>query len=114
VAARRPSWYPLALVAVARVLARQGDKERALELLALVLSHRISWQMARDQAAPLIAELEAELSPEVVAAAWARGRSRDLDATVRELLVELERKSQANSVRAQGRARASPGSGRVR
>jgi tetratricopeptide (TPR) repeat protein len=88
-AAQLPSPYPLTLVAVARLLARQGDKERALELLALVMNHRISWQMAKDQAAPLIAELEVELPPDVVAAAWARGRARDLDATVAELLVDL-------------------------
>jgi hypothetical protein len=45
--------------------------------------------MAKDQAAPLVAELEAELPPDAVAAAWERGRSRDLDATVQELLLEL-------------------------
>jgi hypothetical protein len=61
----------------------------ALELLALVIGHRLSWQMAKDQAAPLVAELEAELPPEVVAVAWERGQARDLDATVAELLVEL-------------------------
>jgi hypothetical protein len=37
----------------------------------------------------LIAELEAELSPDVVAAARERGRARDLEVTVAELLVEL-------------------------
>jgi hypothetical protein len=40
-------------------------------------------------AAPLVAELEAELPPDVVAAAQERGRARDLEATVAELLVEL-------------------------
>jgi tetratricopeptide (TPR) repeat protein len=89
VAAQRPSRHLLTFVGVARVLAKQGDEERALELLALVMNHRFSWQMAKDQATPLIAELEAELPPEVVASAKARGRARDLDATVAELLVEL-------------------------
>jgi predicted ATPase len=89
VAEQRPSRHLLTFVGVARVLAKQGDKERALELLALVTHHRFSWQLAKDQAAPLIAELEAELPPEVVAAAWERGRDRDLDATVAELLDEL-------------------------
>jgi tetratricopeptide (TPR) repeat protein len=88
-AAQVPTRHLLTLVGVARVLARQGEKERALELLALVMSHRISWQMAKDQAAPLVAELEAELPPEVVSAARERGQARDLDATVAELLVEL-------------------------
>jgi len=45
----------------------------------------------KDRAAPLVAELEAELLPEVVAAAWARGQVRDLEATVAELLAELGR-----------------------
>jgi predicted ATPase len=88
VSARTPSRHLLALVGVARVLAREGDKERALELLALVTHHRFSWQMAKDQAALLITELEAELPPEVVAAAWERGQARDLDAIVTELLDE--------------------------
>jgi tetratricopeptide (TPR) repeat protein len=89
VSAQMPSRHLLTLVGVARVWAKEGDKERALELLALVMNHRFSWQLAKDQAAPLIAELEAELSPEVAAAAQARGRARDLDATVAELLDEL-------------------------
>jgi predicted ATPase len=89
VAAQMRARHLLTLVGVARVLAREGEKERALELLAVVMSHRHSWQMAKDQAAPLIAELEAELPPEVVAAAWERGRERDLDATVAELLHDL-------------------------
>jgi tetratricopeptide (TPR) repeat protein len=88
-AGQMPSRQALTLVGVARLLTRQNDRERALELLALVVNHRFSWQMAKDQAAPLIAELEAELPPDVVAAARARGRARDLDATVAELLDEL-------------------------
>ncbi len=84
-----PSRHLLTFVGVARVLAKQDDQERALELLALVVNHRLSWQMAKDQAAPLIAELEAELPPDVVTAAQERGRARDLDSTVAELLDEL-------------------------
>jgi predicted ATPase len=89
VAAQMPSRHLLTFVGVARVLAKQGDKERAVELLALVTHHRFSWQLAKDQAASLLAELEAELAPDVVAAARARGQARDLDATVAELLDEL-------------------------
>ena len=82
--------FPLNLVGIAALLAAEGEKERALELLALVIHHPISWRwMKHHRAAPLIAELEAELPPDVVAAAWERGRARDLDATVTELLVEL-------------------------
>jgi tetratricopeptide (TPR) repeat protein len=85
-------WVPnalLTLVGVAALLAEEGEKERATELLALVLHHPLSWQMAKDQAAPLIARFEAELSPHVVTAARARGKARNLDATLAELLVEL-------------------------
>jgi serine/threonine protein kinase/tetratricopeptide (TPR) repeat protein len=88
-AVRTPHRYLWPLLGVARLLARQQKKERALELLALVMSHRYSWQVTKDQAALLVTELEAELPPEVVAAALERGRARDLDATVAELLVEL-------------------------
>ncbi len=77
------------LVGIAALLAAEGEKERALELLALVLHHPISWQWAKDRAMPLITELEAELSPDAVAAAQARGRALDLEATVAELLDEL-------------------------
>jgi len=80
---------PVSLVGIAALLAAEGEKERALELLALVLHHPTSWQWAKDRAAPLIAELEAELPPDAVVAAKERGRARDLDATVAELLVEL-------------------------
>jgi tetratricopeptide (TPR) repeat protein len=80
----------LVLVVIAGLLAKEGKEERAFELLALVMSHRASWQMGKDKALPLIAELEAKLPPEVVAAAQARGLARDLDATIQELLTELE------------------------
>jgi hypothetical protein len=56
---------------------------------ALILHHPASWQWSKDRAAPLVAELEAELSPDAVAAARERGQGRDLDGTVAELLVEL-------------------------
>jgi hypothetical protein len=45
-----------------------------------------------DVAGRHIAAAAAPLPPDVVAAAQERGRARDLDATVAELLVEWERK----------------------
>jgi predicted ATPase/predicted Ser/Thr protein kinase len=80
---------PRSLVGVAAILAAEGQKERALELLALFIHHPLSFQSTKTRAAPLIAELESELPPDVVAAAWERGRARDLEATVAELLDEL-------------------------
>jgi predicted ATPase/DNA-binding SARP family transcriptional activator len=76
----------LTLVGTARLLAAEGEQEEAAELLALVLHHSASWQWAKDRAAPLAAELEAELSPDTLAAAQERGRARDLETTVAELL----------------------------
>jgi tetratricopeptide (TPR) repeat protein len=79
----------LALVKIAALLAAEGKRERALELLALVLHHPANWQYTTERAESLVAELEAELPPDMAAAAWERGRARDLDATVAELMDEL-------------------------
>jgi hypothetical protein len=79
----------LAVVKIAELLAAEGEGERALELLALVLHHPASWQHTRDRAASLVTELEAELPPAVAVVAWERGRTRDLNATVAELLDEF-------------------------
>ena len=84
----RPGRYLWPLLGVAQLLACQGEKERALELLSLIMNHRMSWQVVKDQARLLAVELEAELSPDVAAAAQERGRARDLKATVAELLAE--------------------------
>jgi tetratricopeptide (TPR) repeat protein len=85
----------LALVGVGALLAAEGEKERALELLALILRHPLGWRWTKDRAAPLVTELEAELPPDVVAAAQERGRARDLEVSVAELLIELHEGSGA-------------------
>ncbi len=87
--ARRRGHILLALVGVAEFLIQEGRDEAALELLYLVISHRASWQMARDQAAGLIAKLEVKLRADASAEAAARGRSRDLEKTTEEVLVQL-------------------------
>lgn len=79
----------LTLVGVANLLAKEGKEELALELLALIRCHPASWQMARDQAEPLIAELRSRLPNHVAAEAQARGQSRDLETTIQELLIAL-------------------------
>ncbi|GIK41994.1 MAG: hypothetical protein BroJett011_58270 [Chloroflexota bacterium] len=65
-----------------------AKKVRAGELLALVRHHPASWQVFRDRAGRLLAELEAELPPEVVAAAQERGKSRPLAEVVAEIVGE--------------------------
>jgi hypothetical protein len=76
----------LTLVGTARLLLAERELEQASELLALVFHHPATWQWAKDRAAPLVAELEAKLSPDALAAAQERGRTRDLETTVAELL----------------------------
>jgi predicted ATPase/DNA-binding SARP family transcriptional activator len=85
--------FPLvtALPAIALLLADRGEVERAVELYALASRYRrvANSRWFEDIAGNHIAAAAATLPPKVVAAAQARGRARDLDATVTELLVEL-------------------------
>jgi tetratricopeptide (TPR) repeat protein len=83
-------WVLATFDGIALLLAGEGERERALEILTLAVHHPGSIEAARDIAASLVAQLAAELPPDVVAAAQERGRARDLDATVVELLTELE------------------------
>jgi tetratricopeptide (TPR) repeat protein len=76
----------------ALLLADVGEVERAIELYALAcrypyVGNSRYWE---DITGKHIAAAGATLPPEVVAAAQARGRARDLEATIAELLVELE------------------------
>jgi tetratricopeptide (TPR) repeat protein len=88
--AHASSLYSLSLASL--ILADQGEVERAIELYALAMRHPAAansryWE---DAAGKHIAAMAATLSPEIVARARARGRTRDLTATVAELLIELE------------------------
>jgi tetratricopeptide (TPR) repeat protein len=80
------------LSAMALLLADQGEKERAVELYALASRYPFvaNSRWFEDVAGQHIAAIAATLPPEVVTAAQERGRARDLDATVAELLAELE------------------------
>ena len=77
------------LISQAALLARSGHGERAVELAALALHHPASDGEVKARAQRLLSELQAGLSSAVYAAAQARGRVRDLEATVRELRAEL-------------------------
>ncbi len=80
------------LPGIALLLADLGKKERALELYALASRYPLvaNSRWFEDVAGRRIAAVAATLPPEVVAAAQERGRARDLEATVAELLAELE------------------------
>ena len=87
----RPRITPLP--AMALLFLDDGALERAVELYALASRYPYvacsHW--FEDVAGTHIADMSAGLPADVVAAAQERGRARDLDATVKELLVELER-----------------------
>ena len=77
------------LVGIARLRSIEGDLAGAIALLALVIHHPASFQMTRDQAALLLAKLEAELPPDAAAQARERGVAMDLDTTMKKLIDEL-------------------------
>jgi tetratricopeptide (TPR) repeat protein len=80
------------LPAAALLLADEGQSERAVEVYALASRYPCvaNSRWYEDIAGQHIAAVAATLPPDVVAAAQERGRARDLDATVAELIDELE------------------------
>jgi predicted ATPase len=76
----------IALVCIAELRAKTGDPRGALELISLAMAQPAAPQQARDDAAPILAELEEKLGPEAVAAGLERGPELDLEARVRELM----------------------------
>ena len=78
------------LAAAALLLADGGARERAVELWALLSRHPqiANSRWYEDVAGKHITASAAEMPVEVVVAAQERGRARDLDATVEELLAE--------------------------
>jgi predicted ATPase len=81
-----------ALPTIAMLLVIRGDGKRAVEVYALASRYPFvaNSQWFEDIVGKQIAAAAASLPPDVVAAAQARGMGRDLEATVVELLAELE------------------------
>jgi predicted ATPase/DNA-binding CsgD family transcriptional regulator len=78
------------LVGIANLLAREGDREKAVELTVLVLDQPDFMGFnPKGKATRLLQNLEADLPPDVFAAAMERGKARKLEETVNELLAEL-------------------------
>jgi len=75
-----------ALVGMAQLLAHEAEPERAVELLALAHHHPATFQMTRDRAQCLLAQLESVLSPAAIGEATVRGQGRDLDDVMAEVL----------------------------
>jgi len=86
-----PIVLALTLPTMALPLADQGEVEWAVEVYALASRHPVvaNSRLFEDIVGRHVAAVAATLPPEVVAAAQARGRERDVHATVAELLVEL-------------------------
>jgi len=76
------------LVVLAPLLAQESKPVQGLELLAFAMHQSAIAQDIKKQAAVLFAELATDLSPEDVAAAEARGQTRELDTAAAEALRE--------------------------
>jgi hypothetical protein len=76
---------------VALLRADQGEAEQAVELHALGSRYPevANGRYFQDVFGERIAAVAATLPPDVVAAAEVRGRARDLDATIAELIAEM-------------------------
>ncbi|HEU5103702.1 MAG TPA: tetratricopeptide repeat protein, partial [Roseiflexaceae bacterium] len=75
-----------ALVGIATLKAKQGNIERALELLLVVLNHPASLQETKNRAAQLRGQLEAQLTSQQVAAAQTRAKATTFEAAVEAIL----------------------------
>jgi hypothetical protein len=85
----RPRTRALPLLAL--LLADRGEVARAVELYALASRHPVvaNSRWFEDVVGKQIAAAAAECPPATISAAQERGRARDLEATVEELLAEL-------------------------
>jgi len=85
--------YLLALPGVALLMIGRGELERAIELYALATCHPLvaTARWFEDIAGRYVISASADLAPDLVSAAQNRGRARDLDRTVQEVMTELDK-----------------------
>ncbi len=77
------------LPVIALLLVHEGQKERAVELLALAFTHPLSptgWMEQWPLLTEVRAELEAELGAEIYQSAWERGKALDVGMVMAALL----------------------------
>jgi tetratricopeptide (TPR) repeat protein len=81
----------LVVSAIALLLADEGQGERAVELYAMASRYPLvaNSRLLEDLAGRHIAAVAAQLPADAAAAAQARGRARDLEAAMADLLAEL-------------------------
>jgi hypothetical protein len=75
-----------ALVGLASLSVEEGDPAQAAELLVLALQHPATMQATRERAQDLLSEPESTLSPELSAAATARGLAEELEDMAAEIV----------------------------
>jgi predicted ATPase/DNA-binding XRE family transcriptional regulator len=78
-----------ALVGLARLQAKRGDVQTALEWLLVVLNHPSSVQETRERAGQLRLELEAQLTSQQIEAANARAQAKTFEAVVEDVLKQI-------------------------
>jgi predicted ATPase len=77
------------LVGIAILLAHDGQRERALELLAVTADQSASGKHEADEQR-LVDELHQEFSDDVFYAVWQIGQAQEMEMVITELLAELE------------------------
>jgi predicted ATPase/DNA-binding SARP family transcriptional activator len=77
-----------ALLGLALLLSKQGEKERALELVGLVQNSAGRHKGIQDWAKALLKEMESELPPKAFAVALKRGKGKTLEDVAEEILGE--------------------------
>lgn len=88
------------LFRIAHLWAAQANKDRAVELLTLILHHSESLLWRRDEVEQMLQTLETQLPPSAFAAAWERGKKLEFGTVVVELSKELTHPAQAASLAA--------------
>ena len=73
---------------MAHAVQQEGNVAYAAELLACAESWPAAWYETRQQAAHALNELAAQIPPDVFAAAVTRGRTRQIDDVVAELVAK--------------------------
>jgi tetratricopeptide (TPR) repeat protein len=74
------------LVGIASLQAKQGDMERALQLLLIVLNHPSSIQDTKNRAAHLRMEVETQLTPSQIEIIQTQAGEKTLESVVKDLL----------------------------
>jgi hypothetical protein len=81
-----PSLIAFSLAGLVRGYAAAGEDERAIELGTFLTRLPATWQETRDQVSQVVVAPAARLPAERLAAAQERGRDKDLDAVLGEIL----------------------------